>query len=249
MTWSLIGWSVIGLAGVSLIVFRFLFQNQNGYRARRIQAVENLTASQISALERGKKRILILGHQLWSQTYPGLGLQTLSTIQHLVSKEQTADGEQRISTSNGGMLALVRQIVTGVYSDGFSKTLSNAESGLTVPGLTPLSFTAGILSTLKSYPNGSIALFGHYGPEAVLWTEAVADRSEHTFAAAGTLTSQAALFPGLHDLLIAEEVYMLPGLLKPTVGNQVALLVEDLLRILLFLLLIGGSILKIAGVL
>jgi hypothetical protein len=69
------------------------------------------------------------------------------------------------------------------------------------------------------------------------------------FAAAGSVIAQAALFLNVRDLLIGEEVFMLPGLMEPTPPNQAGWLTEDILRAALMGLLIVAVILKVAGLL
>jgi len=249
MTWSLVGWAVIGLSALMLVIFNILFKNHKAYPVRRFPAVDRLTASRAAALERGKKRAVILGHELWSPAYPGLGLGALSIVSPLLEAEQVKAGGQVIAAGDGGLLLLARQIAVGRYRDGFSKSLIESDLGVILPGMTPLSFTAGLLPELRSQPYGSMALVGNVGPEAVLWAEAVADIKEHVFAAAGPITSQAVLFPSIRDLIMGEGVFLLPGLLKARTSDRAGFLTEDILRMGCILLLVIGGILKLAGIL
>ena len=249
MTWSWIGWAIIGLSMVSLIVFSFLFKKGKSYQIRRYQAVERLKSSRVSAMERGKSRFVMLGHQLWSHTYSGLGLQALLALSPFLDAENAADGHQVVSVSDGSLLVLARQIAQGHYRGGFSKALNESGSAFSLPGPSPLSFTAAILPKLKSQSCGSLVMLGYYGPEAALWAEGVVDQNEHVFAAAGSLSSQAALLVSVRDLLIAEEVFMLPSLIEPRPMDRAGLLTEDILRIVLILLMVVGAFLKVIGVL
>ncbi len=247
MTWSLVGWMVIGLGVVLLLAFSFLFKGHKGYPVRRFPAVERLVASRVTALEQGKKCAVVLGHRFWSSAYPGLGLQALSILPTVLSEENAAEGGQVVAVGDGSLLMLARQIVGKCYRDGFSKALHNPDLSVSLPGMTPISFTAGLLPELHSHSYGALVLAGNYGPEAIMWAESLADRAEYVFAAAGTLSSQAALFPSVQDSLIGEEIFMLPGLVDGQPVDQAALLTEDILRIGCVLLLLVGVILKLAG--
>jgi hypothetical protein len=249
MTWPLVGWILIGLATMLLLIFRFLFKDSVSYPVRRFQAVEQLKTSRVSALERGQKRGIFIGHHLWSRTYPGLGLGAVSALPAFIDMENKADGGQRVTTSDGGLLVLARQIAFGRYKGGFSQPLSEAISELSLPGTSPLSYTAGMLSELRSQPYGSLALLGNYGPEALLWAETLTDQNKGIFAAAGSLSSQAALFLNVRDLLIGEEVFALNGLIESRAEDEAAWLTEDILRVALILLIVVGAVLKMAGVL
>jgi len=249
MTWSLLGWVIILLAAVLLALSSFLFKKRIVYNVRHLPAVKRLVSSRITAIERGRKRHIMLGHQFWSRTYPGLGLQALSMLPVLVDSESAGDGGQVVFVGDGGLLALARQITSGSYRDGFSERINDSTRRVTLLGITPHSFTAGFLPELTSQKPGSVALFGNYGTEAALWAAAASDRGGDVFAAAGSLESQAALFLFVRDLLIGEEAFLMPGLIRTTPADQAGWFVEDILRVLLIALLIAGAALKLGGIL
>ncbi len=249
MTWSLLGWVIILLAALLLALSSFLFKKKIIYHVRHLPAVKRLMSSRITAIERGQKRHIMIGHQFWSQTYPGLGLQALTTLPVFVDPESTGDSGQIIYTSDGSLLALARQITSGSYRDGFSERINDSTRRVTLLGMTSYSFTAGYLSELASQKPGSVALFGNYGPEAALWAAAAADRGGDVFAAAGSFESQAALFLSVRDLLLGEEAFLMPGLRRTTPADKAGWFVEDILRVLLITLLIAGAALKLGGIL
>lgn len=249
MTWSLVGWAIILLAAVMLILSTFLLKTDRSYRVRRLPAVDDLVASRTTAVERGRKRQIVLGHRLWSPVYPGLGLQALAALPTLAGAETTVDGGQSVSLSEGSLLVLARQVVGGGYSDGFSEYINETVQLVTLPGVTPLSFTAGFLHTLAVQKPYSTALFGNYGPEGALWAAAAADRGGDVFAAGGSLASQAVLFLSVRDLLFGEEAFLVPGLISPDTADHAGWLTEDILRVLLVVLLIVGAALKMGGIL
>lgn len=245
MTWSQIGWTIIALGAVLLVGLRLIFSTgRHGYAVRKMPIIDRLTDQRVSAIERGLGRQVILGEKFWSRSYPALGLHALAVLNDLVSPGTTADGQEIISGGAGGLVVFARQIVQGHYQDGFSMRLP-----VSMPGPTPLSFLAGLLPEINRQPLGSLAIFGHYGSTASLWTEAAALKGAHGFAAAGSLSAQAALFLNVRDLLIGEEVFMLPGLFDTTPQAQANWLTEDILRILLIVLIVAAALLKMAGVL
>lgn len=244
MTWTEIGWVIIALGAVLLAGFNFLFTRRFRYQARAISAVEAFLDHRVRSVERGETRQVLLGDQFWSRAYPALGLHALSVYSGLVRVDKNADEGQLAAAGTGELVLFARQIVQGRYQNGVSTHLS-----VTLPGPTPLSFVAGLLPEMGLHPPGTVGLFGNYGYMGAVLTEAAMMKGAHVFTAAASITAQAALFFNLRDLLIGEEVFMLPGLLDPTPGNQAGWATEDILRVLLmaFLVIVAG--LKMAGVL
>jgi hypothetical protein len=249
MTWSLVGWAVILLAAVLLVLCELHLKKKIRYTARHMPAVERLKTARVTAVESGQKRQVILGHRLWSHTYPGLGLKSLFTLPIFVDAEEVADGGQAVSISDGSLLVLARQVIHGRYQDGFSEVINEGVQRMTLPGATPFSFTMGIMDMLALQKPHSLALLGDYGSEAALWAASAADRGGDVFAAAGSIESQAVLFLGARNLLIGEEIFFMPGSLEPAHSHRTSWLVEDILRVLLTALLLAGVALKLGGML
>lgn len=249
MTWAQVGWMIIALAGILLLGFSLIFKGQGRYPVRKIQAVETLLDQRVIALERGQSRQVVLGDRFWNRAYPGLGLHALSVLPDMVSPEEMSDGRQALSSGTGELVLFARQVVRGGYQDGFSVGLEQSPRPLQLPGPTPLSFLAGLLTEINLHSPGSLSLFGSFGQSAPLWAEAAYVRGGHVFAAAGSISAQAALFMNVRDLLIGEEVFMLPGLIEPTPSNQAGWISEDILRVLLIVLILVAAVMKMMGVL
>ena len=243
MTWTQIGWTVIGLSAVLLIVFSILFKGKRQYKVRKFTSPGVFQKQRVAAIERGQARHLVLGDQFWSRSYPALGLHALATLPSLATSEDLLDGEQLLSAGAGELVLFARQIVEGHYQGGFSTHLP-----VFLPGPTPFSFLAGFIPETGLHPPGSVGMFGNFGLTAALLSEAVELREGQVFAAAGSITAQAALFMKTQDLLIGEEVFLLPGGFEPTAVNQAGWVTEDIIRLALMILLVIAAGLKMAGV-
>lgn len=249
MTPSLVGWLLILISTILLIGFTLWFKNRGGYRARRIAGIKALQNARVAAIEGGKPQHFILGSQLFSQAYPGLGLSSLTGFSSYLDEEAGIDGGLTVSGSDGSLVVLARQIVHNRYQNGFSTRLHQPGTSANLYGPSPLSFTAGLMSEFGIHPPHAVSLFGNYGSESLLWAEAAASSGGHVFAAAGTVASQAALFMRVHDLFLGEEVFLVSGLLNPSPANRAAWLTEDVVRVILMSLLIIGAVLKMVGIL
>lgn len=248
MTWTLLGWALIIIAAVFLIVFSWGVYFP-APPPRKVPFFQRYKVARGKTIEQGKLQQVILGNQFWSSTYPGLGLTGLSSLSALITPETLVDGSQALTTASGSIASIAQQVVEGKYTDGFSRQLTEPRVETRVPGITPFTFTAGLLSELKLAPAGSLLYLGDFGPEAVLAVQKVANHGGQVFIGAGSLTAQATLFLCARDLLLGEEVFMLSPALAPTPKNRAGMLVEDVLRVALMLLLIAGAVLKMCGVL
>lgn len=248
LNWTLIGWIVIGLAAVCLALLSWGVRKKTP-SLRNNDFVKRYKASQAVAMEQGKYQQVVLGNRLGSRTYPGLGLSALSAMPSLITPETLTDGHQSIASSTGGLAVLARQVIEGRYATGFSEQLMVSRVEASVFGLTPFSFTAGLLPELTFASLGNLLYLGDYGPESVLAVQQAADLGAQVFAGAGSLTAQATLFLCVQDLLIGEEVFMLAPSLVDTQQSQAGLMVEDLLRVALIVFLVTGAVLKMCGVL
>ena len=245
---SMIGWVLIGCAAILLVVLQ-LFPFGKDILVRKEPAIEHLREAQITAMERGEPRNIVLGDQLAPLAYPGLGLQALSALPHFLNAESGVDGRLTLGSSDGGLVVFARQIVQNRYRDGFSPILHQAGVRTRLYGPTPLAFSAGILPKLGASRGSLLTLFGHYGPESMLWAEAVQRKGGQVFAAGGGLSGQAVLFLTAEDLLIGESVFGTPQMLTIEAGRSTSLIAEDILRWVLILGVLIAIGLKLGGIL
>jgi hypothetical protein len=159
------------------------------------------------------------------------------------------DGGLTVGSADGGLAVFARQIVKNRYQDGFSPVLHKRGARVALYGLTPLSFTAGLLPELSASKGGALALFGHYGPEAMLWVDALGRKGGGVFASGGTLAAQAVLLLSVEELLIGENTYSYPHAQHPDARAARQLFAEDILRLALILGLLIGVGLKLGGLL
>jgi hypothetical protein len=242
----LIGLTIIIIPLLLLILLGVIFRRYSTYAVRSFPALKALIRHRTSSVERGAYRHLVSGFGLSDGSDLGLGLHALHALPLFIQPEDIADGLQKIESSDGSLLLLTQQLLNGHYSKGYYQRL-NLVSNALIPGVTPLSFTAGLLTELNQHRAGSLAIIGDYGVSSVLWAACTQDHQGHTFAAAGSLVAQAALFLSVRDLLIGEEIYAAKPVLNPTPFNLASLQTEDVLRVILIFVLILASLLKLFG--
>lgn len=247
MTWTTVGWALIGLAAALLLAFTWVI-HPGKYSLRKRLFAKHLARAQAATIEQGRRSQIVLGHTLWSRTYSGLGLSSLAGLSALLTPENLVDGKTTVSTTAGTLAVFANQILQGRYQDGFSEDLLTSKIHATVYGPSTFSFTAGLMSDLKMRPYGTLVLMGDFGAESAISINNIHEQLGEAFVAAGRIDAQAALFPNVPDILLGEEVFLASDLMKPGRGHQAAALTEDLLRTALIVALLIGAILKAVGV-
>jgi hypothetical protein len=249
MTWSTLGWILVGLSAVLLIIFTSIRKAQGSYEVREVSAIQQLLSARSAAVEEGNALHLGLGQRMFSGLYPGAGLYSLSILPNYLNREIRNSGAMSVSSGDGVLAVLARQIIQNQYGDGYSFLLDQHPVPSNLPGPTPLSSTAGLLNLLSFDKYASVALVGNYGVESVLFSEATQGRGGAFFSAVGNLTAQAALYPSTTDLLIGENVYLLSGSLRYKDAFPARFITEDILRIVVMMILVTAVFLKLLGLL
>ena len=114
-----------------------------------------------------------------------------------------------------------------------------------VAGLTPFSYAAGSLSTLGDEDISSSLLAGSFGVEVGLLTEAIERQDAFTLSAADSLPAQALVYASAKEPLIGEELYAIGAYLESGRIHEMSLYVQDILRWLIVLVLLGGAAMKL----
>jgi hypothetical protein len=87
-------------------------------------------------------------------------------------------------------------------------------------------------------------MIGHFGTEAALLAEASDRENISLIGASDDLTGQAVLFANTQDALIGEELFATSAYLGAGPSHLASLTVQDILRWLIILTLLGGVAVK-----
>ena len=241
---------VIVLVSLVLILFFSLKPIRTRFPAhfRSIPAILKLRRSLGLAVEEGTGIHVSLGKASLlrpSSTSAFVGLATLQRLGQLSG----AGDQPPVSTSGDGSLALMSQdvLVSNAREVGNYQMYSPDQGQLS--GTTPLSYVAGALNTIHDPGIKTNILIGNFGPEAGLLSAASEEKGSFTLAASDSLSAQAVFYATAGEPLIGEELYAVPAYLQANPAHQASLRVQDILRWGIVLVLLGGAILKLAGIL
>ena len=244
---NIVGLALIIVSAGLLFVFTLpLFNKRRLFRT--MPAFEALRRAIGLAVENGTRIHVTLGKGSLTQNTGAAGLAGLATLDRIAQISSISD-RPPIATSGNGVLAILSQdTLRGAYRTTNNLEMYDPDRGR-LAGPTPLSYVAGTLPIADSEIVSTHILAGNFGPEIALLVEAAEMESAFTLGASDSLPAQAALFASTKEPLIGEELFAIPAYLNAGGTHSTSLMVQDVLRWGVIVVLIGGSILKLIGIL
>lgn len=247
--------SLTALAGITLIVFStvlliglFLLKDRVKASFRNIPAFTNFQKSIGSAVEQGTRVHFSLGAADVTRERTAASFVGLSALRQITELAAASDNPPVTTSGNAALAVLSQDNLQSAYHAVGMDEQYRPDTGR-VTGLTPFSYAAGTLSMISDEDVSSSLLVGGFGVEIGLLTEAVERQDAFTLSAADSLPAQALVYASAKEPLIGEELYAMGAYLDTGRMHLASLYVQDVLRWLIVLILLGGAAMKLlAGV-
>ena len=243
----LIGFIVL-LITASLVLMLSIRQKRKGKNPlfRRITSLAKFKSAVNFSVEEGKRVHVSLGNA--SLTLPASASAFVSLIAlRRISQLSAAGDNPPIATSGDSVLAILSQDgLHQVARENHMLDLYDPTQGA-LAGVTPISYIAGALEQMRDPEIKTNVLIGNYGSEVGLLSQASEEQGAFTLAASDSLPAQAVLYATTEEPLIGEELFALPAYLHPTPIHNASLQTQDMLRGLIVLIILGGTLLKLLG--
>jgi hypothetical protein len=232
--------SIFGLLGLTLL------RRRSRGRFRTIPALERLQRLIGLSMEDGTRLHLSIGRGGLLTGRGGVSLAGLSTLRALT--ERTAVGDKPpVATTGDPVLALLAQdTLQAGYQAAAAEDLYVPTSGR-LTGPTPFSYAVGAMPVVREESVSANLLLGGFGAEAALISDAALRSGVPTIGATDEPAAQAILFAGAQEPLIGEELFAAAAYLGTDPAQAASLTLQDILRWLLVLFLLGGTALKLLG--
>jgi len=213
---------------------------------REIPAFMRLKRAIGISVEDGTRLHISLGRSGLQTPYGAPGLAGLAMLRHL-SEQTSASDKPPVVTSGAADLAILTRdtLQSGYKAAGADEIYSPATGRLT--GLTPFSFAAGAIPSMLDEDVSSNVLIGYFGPEVALLTDTADRTNSPAIAAAVDPAAQSVLYASVDDPLIGEELFAAGAYSEAGRAHQASLQVQDIFRWGIILILLGGSALKLFG--
>jgi len=233
------------VAAILLVALTLWRQRSPGY-LRLIEAYEQLNHSIGLAVESGTRLHISLGRGNLFTTRAGSALAGLAMLRRLAERTSVSD-RPPIVTSGDASLAILSQdtLQSGYRAAGAEDQYRFTTGRLT--GLTPFSYAAGTVSTIHDENVSANIFIGDFGTESALLAEASDRENTSLIAASDDLSAQSVFYAASQEPLIGEELFAAGAYLGAGASHEASLNVQDILRWLIILAILIGSVLKLGS--
>ena len=241
----LVALGLLILAAVLLLAF-IVWRRRAAAALRPIAAYEQLNRAVGLAVENGTRLHFSLGR---GSLFPARGASALAGLAMLrrLSERTSVSDNPPVVTSGDASLAILSQdtLQSGYRAAGAEEQYRFTTGRLT--GLTPLAFAAGAIPTVNDENVSANVYIGDFGVESALLTDAAERHNSTLIAASDNLAAQSVFYASSQEPLIGEELFAAGAYVGAGPAHDASLNVQDILRWLVILAILAGSVLKFFG--
>jgi len=243
---SIIGLALVLVAAGLLIGLTFI-RRKAAPIFRPIPAFTRLKRALGISVEAGTRLHISLGRGGLQTPDAAPGLAGLAMLRYLAEQTSASDEPPVVSSGAADLSILSRDTLQAGYKAAGAEDFYNPATGR-LTGLTPFSFAAGAIPIMQDENVSANIFIGHFGPEIALLTDAAERTNSPAVAAAVDPTAQAVIYASVDDPLVGEELFAAGAYSNAGNAHQASLQVQDILRWAIILVLLGGSALKLFGI-
>ncbi len=245
--------SLIGLAFIIFFVglmlaYLFLHKDQTTRSLREIPAFARLRRSIGLAVETGMRLHIALGNGGIQGLRGAPGMVGLSVIQRISRSAAISDRPPTATSGEAALSILSQDALRSGYREANAEYQFEQTSGQ-LSGLTPYSFAAGVLPTIYDEHVSVNLMLGSFDAEVALISEAAERTDSLTIGGSENLNAQAILFASAQEMLVGEEMFAAGAYLQTGKMHIASLFAQDVLRWVIFAMILIGAGMKLAGVL
>lgn len=238
---------IILFAAILMIVFT-LAQRRFPFSFRSIPAFSRIRRAVSLVVEDGTRLHVSLGHGNLQTQFGAAAFAGLSLLRRL-GEITTLSDRPPIATSGNSVLAVVSQDTLRAAHEAVAVEQSFDMNNGRLTGLTPFSYVAGVMPTIRDESISTNVFIGNFGVEVGLLAEASERQNAVVIAASDNLPAQAVLYAATPDAIVAEELFASGAYVQAGRMHSASLLVQDVFRWLIIIAILVGAGLKMAGIL
>jgi hypothetical protein len=237
---------IIIALSASLLLIITIWKSKSPATLREIPALTRLYRTLGLSMEDGTRLHISLGRGSLLDAHGGSALAGLAMLRHIAERTSVSDKPSIASAGDAALGLLAQDTLQAGYQAAGVEELYVPSTGR-VTGLSPFGFAAGAMHIAQDENVSANIMVGHFGSEAALLAEASDRESVVMIGASDDLTGQAVLFANTQDALIGEELFATGAYLGAGPSHKASLTVQDILRWLVILALLGGAAAKFIG--
>lgn len=236
---------LLALAAVLLVGLTF-WRRRSPAALRVINAYEQLNRSVGLAVENGTRLHVSLGRGNFLTARGGSALAGLAMLRRLAERTSVSDRPPVVTSGDASLAILSQDTLQAGYRAAGAQEQYRSTTGR-LAGLTPFSYAAGTLSTIHDENVSANIVLGDLGAESALLAEASDRENTSLIAASDDLAAQSVFFASSQEPLIGEELFASGAYAGAGASHEASLHVQDILRWLVILAILIGSLLKFVG--
>jgi hypothetical protein len=168
-------------------------------------------------------------------------------LRHITERTSVSDKPPLASTGDPLFGILAQDTLQAGYQAVAANELYSHTTGR-ITGLSPFGYAAGAMNISQDEDVSGTILIGHFGSEVALLADASERANIAMIGASDNLVGQAVLFANSQDVLIGEDLFSAGAYLGAGVSHLASLTLQDILRWLIILVLLGGAAAKFIGI-
>jgi hypothetical protein len=243
---SIIGLVVVLVAAGLLLGLTFI-RRKSASNFREIPAFAHLKRAIGISVEDGTRLHISLGRSGLQTPEGAPGLAGLAMLRHLSEQTSVSDKPPVVTSGAADLAILTRDTLQAGYKAAGAEEIYSPSTGR-LTGLTPFSFAAGAIPSIVDENVSSNVIIGHFGPEVALLTDTAERTNSPSIAATVDPAAQSILYASVDEPLIGEELFAAGAYSNAGRAHLASLQVQDIFRWGIILVLLGGSALKLFGI-
>ncbi len=232
---------------VGLIIFFSIVQDPLKKNIRPIPAYDKINQEINVAVEDGTQLHISLGRGGMTGPESTSALAGLSILKQVIEKSAVCDHPPVVSTGDP-VISILAQDTIQSTSRAISVANQRRNPSGELIGVTPFSYAAGTLSTIRDKNVSANIHAGWFGNEVIWLTTAGERQSSPTIAGAAQLPAQAIIYASASDPLIGEELFAGGAYLGAGQIHQASISAQDVMRWIIIVIILASVILNFVGI-
>jgi hypothetical protein len=213
---------------------------------RPIEAYERLNRAVGLAVESGTRFHISLGRGNLITARGASALAALAMLRKLSERTSLSDRPPIVTSGDASLAILSQDTLQSGYRAAAAEDQYRPSTGR-LTGLTPFSYAAGTLPITRDESVSTNVFLGDFGAESALMTESAERETASIIAASDNLSAQSVFYATSPDPLIGEELFAAGAYVGAGAAHEASLNIQDILRWLVILGILIGSLLKLVG--
>jgi len=251
-TEAILALSIVVLAFLLIVIFWIWARRSGQPPALRVMpAFRDLPQRTGESVESGKRIHVSLGSGAIGGANTASALAGLNVLEAVAEASTVSDKPPIVTAGDGAAMMLAQNTFRRAYKrqnaeDRYDQLASR------LAGTTALSYTAGVMTTLKDEDVSTNIIIGSVGPEVALMADAGWGQKAHQVIGADNVQAQAQAYVAADQALIGEDMFAAGAYLGHKPLHRASLQAQDVLRIVVIAVIVLGPfiapVLRSAGV-